>query len=145
MSRLDQPKIITTRVRDDIVKSLKMQSPHVTIGSFDRQNLFYSCKSFVQGNAFLTELVAEISTCVNKTESTIIYCTTVKNVEEVITFLQHYILLSFGTFIRLQGIHLKPVYKQIESKTYASFPKFFFICLISSELSLVAYPDLCSP
>lgn len=65
-----------------------MQSPHVTIGSFDRQNLFYSCKSFVQGNAFLNELVAEISSCVDKTESTIIYCTTVKNVEEVLTFLQ---------------------------------------------------------
>lgn len=104
-----------------------MQSPHVTIGSFDRQNLFYSCKSFVQGNAFLNELVAEISSCVDKTESTIIYCTTVKNVEEVLTFsrLQHYVLLSCFALIKLQGIHLKPYYVQITSKTYASFLKFF--------------------
>ncbi|XP_047938847.1 ATP-dependent DNA helicase RecQ-like isoform X1 [Salvia hispanica] len=73
----------TGKVRDDIVKSLKLQSPHITIGSFDRQNLFYSCQSFVRGSAFLNELVSEISTCAAKTESTIIYCTTVKDVEEV--------------------------------------------------------------
>lgn len=73
----------TEKVRDDIVKSLKMQYPRVTIGSFDRQNLFYSCKSFDRGSDFLNELVAEISTCVDKTESAIIYCTTVKGVEEI--------------------------------------------------------------
>lgn len=63
-----------------------MQYPRVTIGSFDRQNLFYSCKSFDRGSDFLNELVAEISTCVDKTESAIIYCTTVKGVEEVFHF-----------------------------------------------------------
>ncbi|KAH6765361.1 hypothetical protein C2S52_000187 [Perilla frutescens var. hirtella] len=73
----------TEKVRDDIIKSLKMQFPHVTIGSFDRQNLFYSCKSFDRGIVFLNALVAEISTFVDKTESTIIYCTTVKDVEEI--------------------------------------------------------------
>ncbi|XP_057789662.1 uncharacterized protein LOC131006526 isoform X2 [Salvia miltiorrhiza] len=78
----------TEKVRDDVVKSLKLQSPHITIGSFDRQNLFYSCKSFVKGSAFLNELVAEISTCVNKTESTIIYCITVKDVEEIFVTLK---------------------------------------------------------
>ncbi|CAA0806578.1 Mediator of RNA polymerase II transcription subunit 34, partial [Striga hermonthica] len=73
----------TEKVRDDIIKSLKMSSPHVTIGSFDRHNLFYSVKSFDRGNAFMNELVKEISTCVDKGGSTIIYCITVKDVEEV--------------------------------------------------------------
>ncbi|KAL8531340.1 hypothetical protein ACS0TY_008097 [Phlomoides rotata] len=73
----------TEKVRGDIVKSLKMQSPHVTIGSFDRHNLIYSVKPFDRGNAFLNELVDEISTCVHKAESTIVYCTTVKDVEEI--------------------------------------------------------------
>lgn len=78
--------VTASRVRGDIVKSLKMQSPHVTIGSFDRHNLIYSVKPFDRGNAFLNELVDEISTCVRKAESTIVYCTTVKDVEEVIYF-----------------------------------------------------------
>lgn len=60
-----------------------MESPHVTIGSFDRQNLFYHAKSFERGNAFLDELVKEISTYVQKACSTIVYCTTVKDVEQV--------------------------------------------------------------
>ncbi|GER31514.1 ATP-dependent DNA helicase recQ [Striga asiatica] len=73
----------TEKVRDDITKSLKMKIPHVTIGSFDRPNLFYSVKSFDRGNAFMNELVKEISTCIDKGGSTIIYCTTVKDVEEI--------------------------------------------------------------
>ncbi|PIN07968.1 DNA helicase [Handroanthus impetiginosus] len=73
----------TEKVRGDIVKSLKMQLPHVTIGSFDRQNLFYSVKSFDRSNAFLNELVTQISACVDKAGSTIIYCTTVKDVEQI--------------------------------------------------------------
>ncbi|KAL0370905.1 UNVERIFIED_CONTAM: ATP-dependent DNA helicase RecQ [Sesamum angustifolium] len=32
----------TEKVRGDIINSLKMQNPHVTIGSFDRKNLFYT-------------------------------------------------------------------------------------------------------
>lgn len=88
-------KVVTSRVRSDIVNSLKMQFPHVTIGSFDRQNLFYSVKSFDRGKAFLNELVAEISTCVDKADSTIIYCTTVKDVEEVISLFSNVIYLIF--------------------------------------------------
>lgn len=87
-------KVIASRVRGDIVKSLKMQSPHVTIGSFDRHNLIYSVKSFDRGSAFLNELVDEISTCVHKAESTIIYCTTVRDVEEVFCYCLKLIISS---------------------------------------------------
>ncbi|KAL6516416.1 hypothetical protein OROGR_019721 [Orobanche gracilis] len=73
----------TEKVRGDIIKSLKMQCPRITIGSFDRQNLFYIVKSFDRCNGFLNELVTEISACVDQRASTIIYCTTVKDVEEI--------------------------------------------------------------
>ncbi|KAL7113757.1 hypothetical protein ACP275_04G079200 [Erythranthe tilingii] len=78
----------TEKVRGDIVKSLKLQVPHVTIGSFDRENLFYSVKSFDRGSAFLNELVTEISACADKAGSTIIYCTTVKDVEQIFASLK---------------------------------------------------------
>ncbi|KAG8371609.1 hypothetical protein BUALT_Bualt13G0106100 [Buddleja alternifolia] len=73
----------TEKVRNDIVNSLKMKDPHVTVGSFDRQNLFYSVKSVDRSNAFMNELVQEIGSYVEKAGSTIIYCTTVKDVEQV--------------------------------------------------------------
>ncbi|KAL0458980.1 UNVERIFIED_CONTAM: putative ATP-dependent DNA helicase RecQ [Sesamum latifolium] len=81
-------KVIISRVRGDIINSLKMQNPHVTIGSFDRKNLFYSVVSFDRSNTFLNELVSEISACVEKAGSTIIYCTTVKDVEQIFEYLK---------------------------------------------------------
>ncbi|XP_051141552.1 uncharacterized protein LOC127258666 isoform X2 [Andrographis paniculata] len=72
----------TEKVRLDIVKSLKMLCPFVTIGTFNRGNLFYSAKSFKRSDAFLNELVTEIIACV-KAGSTIIYCSTVKDVEQI--------------------------------------------------------------
>ncbi|KAL0435168.1 UNVERIFIED_CONTAM: Werner syndrome ATP-dependent helicase [Sesamum radiatum] len=78
----------TEKVRGDIINSLKMQNPRVTIGSFDRKNLFYSVVSFERNNTFLNELVSEISACVEKADSTIIYCTTVKDVEQIFEYLK---------------------------------------------------------
>ncbi|KAL0389183.1 UNVERIFIED_CONTAM: ATP-dependent DNA helicase RecQ [Sesamum calycinum] len=80
--------MLTARVRGDIINSLKMQNPHVTIGSFDRKNLFYTVVSFDRSNAFLNELVSEISAYVEKAGSTIIYCTTVKDVEQIFEYLK---------------------------------------------------------
>lgn len=78
-----KPNFTISRVRYDIMKSLKMKSPHVTIGSFDRPNLFYNVQPFDRGNAFLDKLVKEISTYVQKACSTIVYCTTIKDTEQV--------------------------------------------------------------
>lgn len=60
-----------------------MQNPYVTIGSFDRPNLFYGVKSFNRGQSFVHELVQEVSKFVSRDGSTIIYCTTIKDVEQV--------------------------------------------------------------
>ncbi|XP_009379064.2 ATP-dependent DNA helicase RecQ-like [Pyrus x bretschneideri] len=73
----------TEKVRMDIVNSLKMQNPYVAIGSFDRTNLFYGVKSFNRGQSFVQELVQEVSKFVRSDGSTIIYCTTIKDVEQV--------------------------------------------------------------
>ncbi|KAM7496327.1 hypothetical protein LguiA_020741 [Lonicera macranthoides] len=73
----------TEKVRYDIVNSLKMKDPHVTIGSFDRENLFYGVKSFNRSSSFVDELVEEISKYVANAGSVIIYCTTIKDVEQI--------------------------------------------------------------
>ena len=75
-----------SRVRSDIISSLKMKDPQVTIGSFDRTNLFYGVKSFNRGPLFLNELVLDISKYLASGGSTIIYCTTIKDVEQVFSF-----------------------------------------------------------
>lgn len=61
-----------------------MKDPHVTIGSFDRENLFYGVKSFNRSSSYVDELVEEISKYVANAGSVIIYCTTIKDVEQVI-------------------------------------------------------------
>ncbi|GLT80696.1 hypothetical protein SLA2020_521210 [Shorea laevis] len=78
----------TEKVRTDIVTSLNMKDPYVAIGSFDRKNLFYGVKHFNHGQPFLDELVQEISKFVATSGSSIIYCTTVKDVEQIFRLLQ---------------------------------------------------------
>ncbi|CAI9770713.1 unnamed protein product [Fraxinus pennsylvanica] len=77
----------TEKVRTDIINSLKMKNPHVTIGSFDRQNLFYGVKYSNRSSAFVDELVKEISKYTSSRNSTIVYCTTVKDAEQIFKFL----------------------------------------------------------
>lgn len=77
----------TEKVRIDITNSLKMRDPFVTVGSFDRKNLFYGVKSFNRGSLFADELVGEISKFVT-VGSTIVYCTTIKDVEQIFEALQ---------------------------------------------------------
>ncbi|KNA25986.1 hypothetical protein SOVF_000900 isoform A [Spinacia oleracea] len=81
----------TDKVRLDIIKSLKMKDPYVAIGSFDRKNIFYGVKSFNRGYPFLDELVQEVSKSVASSGSTIIYCLTIKDVEQI-----HHLLESAG-------------------------------------------------
>ncbi|CAJ2640559.1 unnamed protein product [Trifolium pratense] len=71
----------TEKVRFDITNSLKMNNPYTVVGSFDRPNLFYGVKQFNRGQSFIDEIVEEISKEVANGCSTIIYCTTIKDVE----------------------------------------------------------------
>ncbi|KAK4731567.1 hypothetical protein R3W88_024555 [Solanum pinnatisectum] len=73
----------TEKVRNDIINSLLMKDHHVAIGSFDRKNLFYGVKSFSRSSQFVDQLVEEISKYVDNANSTIVYCTTVKDTEEI--------------------------------------------------------------
>ncbi|KAL3358829.1 hypothetical protein AABB24_015761 [Solanum stoloniferum] len=73
----------TEKVRSDIINSLLMKDHHVAIGSFDRKNLFYGVKSFSRSSQFVDQLVEEISKYVDNANSTIVYCTTVKDTEEI--------------------------------------------------------------
>ncbi|GAV80936.1 DEAD domain-containing protein/Helicase_C domain-containing protein/HRDC domain-containing protein/RQC domain-containing protein [Cephalotus follicularis] len=78
----------TEKVRIDIVSSLKMKDPYVPIGSFDRKNLFYGVKRIDRGLPFIEELVQEILKFVGSGGSTIIYCTTIKDVDQIFKSLQ---------------------------------------------------------
>ncbi|GLT61086.1 hypothetical protein SLA2020_338170 [Shorea laevis] len=78
----------TEKVQIDIISSLKMKDPYIAIGSFDRGNLFYGVKPFTRGQLFINELVREVSKFVASTGSTIIYCTTIKDVEQIFKSLQ---------------------------------------------------------
>lgn len=77
--------IYDARVRMDVVNSLKMENPYVKIGSFDRGNLFYGVKLFNRTQSFVHELAQEVSKFVCTDGSTIIYCTTIKDVYQVHT------------------------------------------------------------
>ncbi|KAL2943318.1 ATP-dependent DNA helicase RecQ [Bienertia sinuspersici] len=79
----------TEKVRLDIIKSLKMKDPYVAVGTFDRKNLFYGVKPFNRGYPFLDELVQEVSKAVASAGSTIIYCLTIKDVEQIHQLLEN--------------------------------------------------------
>ncbi|KAL0544651.1 hypothetical protein IC582_019769 [Cucumis melo] len=72
-----------SRVRSDIINYLKMKDPQVTIGSFDRTNLFYGVKFFKRPRLFMNELVLDISKYLASGGSTIVYCRTIKAVEQI--------------------------------------------------------------
>ncbi|KAF2282779.1 hypothetical protein GH714_043281 [Hevea brasiliensis] len=78
----------TEKVRIDIINSLRMNDPYVAIGSFDRKNLFYGVKHFNRGTLFMDKLVQEISKFAGNGGSTIVYCTTIKDVEQIFKSLQ---------------------------------------------------------
>lgn len=84
-----------------------MNDPYVSIGSFDRKNLFYGVKPFNRGQSSVDELVQEIMNFVASSGSTIVYCTTIKDVEQVYYSFFFFFSLSFffslwmGSFICL--------------------------------------------
>lgn len=86
------------RVRIDIINSLKMKNPYVAIGSFDRQNLFYGVKEISRNQLFVNELVQEISKFVADAGSTIVYCLTIKDVEQVFILLFYYYSLRIPPY-----------------------------------------------
>ncbi|KAM1341346.1 hypothetical protein ACFX2F_005813 [Malus domestica] len=117
----------TEKVRMDIVNSLKMQNPYVAIGSFDRTNLFYVVKSFKHGQSFIQELVQEVSKFVRSDGSTIIYCTAIKDVEQV-----------FGS-LEEAGIKAGIYHGQMDNSARAESHRFspYSILFIRDELNVM--------
>ncbi|XP_047322421.1 ATP-dependent DNA helicase RecQ-like [Impatiens glandulifera] len=77
----------TEKVKGDVINSLKMRNPYISIGSFDRKNLFYSVKPLNHTSTAIHELVEEISKRVANAGSTIVYCTTIKDAEQIFSSL----------------------------------------------------------
>ncbi|KAH7564693.1 hypothetical protein JRO89_XS09G0007000 [Xanthoceras sorbifolium] len=109
----------TEKVRIDIINSLKMKDPYVAIGSFDRKNLFYGVKQINRGLLFMDELVQEISKFVASGGSTIVYCTTIKDVEQVFLFFSFLFLSLFSHFFLMIYLIFKALQEVgIEAGTY---------------------------
>ncbi len=68
----------TQRVREDIVKSLRLRQPNILIGSFDRPNLIYKVERRKSGLGQVREILDR-----HKGESGIIYCTTRADVDKL--------------------------------------------------------------
>ncbi|KAL3696410.1 hypothetical protein R1sor_010486 [Riccia sorocarpa] len=94
----------TEGVREDIVTSLKLQNVFTAISSFDRSNIFYGVKTFNRTSAFREELAREVYKDVAGGGSTLIYCTTVKDVGEVTEALIK------------TGVDARPYHAQLSSK-----------------------------
>ncbi|XP_042388389.1 ATP-dependent DNA helicase RecQ-like isoform X2 [Zingiber officinale] len=78
----------TGKVRNDIIYSLKMTDPFIAVGSLNRENLFYGVRSITR-SLFFDELVQEVSKYIVNTGSTIIYCMTINDTEQVYKALQN--------------------------------------------------------
>lgn len=88
----------------DIINSLKMKDPYVSIGSFDRKNLFYGVKLINHGKSFVDELVQELSKFAASDGSTIIYCMTIKDVEQVFFYFFPLIFVILLTCLKLKFV-----------------------------------------
>jgi ATP-dependent DNA helicase RecQ len=74
----------TERVRGDIIKQLGLKNPNIHLTSFNRENLYYEVRTRTK-NAY-----AELLEMIRETDgSTIIYCLTRKQVDELTFQLQH--------------------------------------------------------
>lgn len=114
----------TENVRVDIINSLEMRSPHVSIGSFDRENLFYGAKLFNHGMAFVNELVDEISKYVKSACSTVVYCTSIKDAEQVFN-----LVLKAGV---KAGIYHGQMANSAREESHRSFIKDEFYVMVAT-------------
>ncbi|BBN00819.1 ATP-dependent DNA helicase RecQ [Marchantia polymorpha subsp. ruderalis] len=94
----------THKVREDILSSLTLQDVFTTVSSFDRPNIYYGVKTLNRTSAFREELAQEVLKDVTEGGSTLIYCTTVKDVEEVTK-----------TLVKV-GVDARPYHAQLSSK-----------------------------
>jgi superfamily II DNA helicase RecQ len=77
--------LLTFRVRQDIIDSLALVSPYVHVGSFDRPNLYYGAKCCDSSKDFIDDLCSQLNQRRNAGDSTIVYCATVRDAEDVRT------------------------------------------------------------
>lgn len=91
----------TVRVRNDIVSSLRLRNPQILCSGFDRPNLYFSV--FIKGkNGPLNDLknyLPRDDDAASNSGSTIIYCITRKQTEELAELLNGKIFIVSTTFL----------------------------------------------
>ncbi len=71
----------TPKVRQDIIRNLKMEDPDVYLSSFNRSNLYYEIRPKLDRDATISNIVQYIQE--NKGKSGIVYCLNRKSTEEL--------------------------------------------------------------
>ncbi|KAH9308956.1 hypothetical protein KI387_036867, partial [Taxus chinensis] len=117
----------TEKVQVDIMQSLKLVNPYKVIGSFDRPNLYYGVKTLNRTAAFREELAHEIAKDIKGGGSTIVYCATIKDTEEVFES------------IRLAGIEAGHYHGQMSSKSRESVHRSFIKDELQVMVATVAF------
>ncbi|XP_066343395.1 uncharacterized protein [Miscanthus floridulus] len=106
----------TDRVREDICKSLILREPFLFIGSFDRPNLFYGVKLIRSGtcsNEAIAELIRDVPRRVSARESTIIYCITIRDTEQV-----HDALKSLGVDAKMYHGQIDSALRELHTSSF---------------------------
>ena len=78
----------TERVKQDIMKSLRLQNPVTVVTGFDRPNLFFRAVTRKGGKEKNNSILNYVKK--HEDESGIIYCATKKNVDKIYELLQQY-------------------------------------------------------
>jgi hypothetical protein len=91
--------LISCRVRQDISHSLSLVDPFVHVGSFDRPNLFYGAKCCDSSNQFMNELTLHMREATIAEHSTIVYCATVRDAEDVSSYIYIHIYIHIYIYI----------------------------------------------
>ncbi|MDR0833224.1 MAG: DNA helicase RecQ [Candidatus Symbiothrix sp.] len=73
----------TQRVREDILHSLQLDNPKIVVAGFDRKNLLFEVKTPTDKNKTVLDLIKK-----HPNDYGIVYCSTRKNVEEVVAKLK---------------------------------------------------------
>ncbi len=106
----------TQRVRDDICKTLALESPQIFVASFNRPNLSYRITHKKQAKQFVADFVSE-----RVSQSGIIYCLTRDGCEELSSFLQK------------QGFRALPYHAGLDPETRSKTQEQF----ISSRVNII--------
>ncbi len=115
----------TPKVRDDIIKNLKMKNPNVFVESFLRENLYYEIRPKGKKDAAVKDLVKFVKS--HQGKSGIIYCLNRKTTEEL------------AEVLNVNGIKALPYHAGLDSPTRTKAQDLFLMEEIDVIVATIAF------